>query len=439
MPVSDRATVSNTNHTIHWHGRIFQVYGTVEGRTSFFLRNALGALLVVGMMHPIAVAAAGDPEGASNEPAPQAQHKTFWYEDGLNLESPDGNYLAHVELRAQTRFSDFDVDADSEIGDQEREDGELKLNRARIKLGGHLFRQWLKYYTEYDFVSDTLLDLWAAPQVSEALGFRVGQYKVPYNRERFDSSGKQQFAERSIVTPPFTLDRQIGITVLGRLFSGKAIDSNYFAGVFRGNGRGGSGDDDSKSMLFGRWQWNMFRRVLPFSRSDISRHQQPTGSLAIAAASNRSAFTRFSSDGGGELPGLPKGEDGQYDVEQAMGEFAYMYRGLSIQSEYHWKQIDDRVNAAETDMTGFYFDTGYFFSELIEWVPKPLELTARYARVLPDDSQITPRQTELAFGGNWFFNGHRNKLTLDVTRLRESTDVSRSAFWGIRLQWDVSF
>ena len=71
-------------------------------------------------------------------------------------------------------------------------------------------------------------------------------------------------------------------------------------------------------------------------------------------------------------------------------------------------------------------------------MPKPLELIARYARVRPDDSQITPRQTELAFGGNWFFNGHRNKLTLDVTRLRESTDVGRSAFWGLRLQWDIS-
>jgi len=415
-------------------------------RVRYAIWCALSALTVLGVILPNTAVAAGDTADAAGlsrkqapqAPSPQEQYKTFRYEDGVNLESPDGNYLAHIELRGQLRFSDIDLDADSGIGDPQREDGELKLNRARFKLGGHLFRSWMKYYTEYDFVRDALLDLWVAPQVSDALGFRIGQYKVPYNRERFDSSGKQQFAERSVVTPPFTLDRQIGVTALGRLFNGKAFDSNYFVGIFRGDGRSGSRDDDGKSMLFGRWQWNMFRRVLPFSRSDLSRHQQPTGSLAIAATSNRSEFTRFSSDGGGELPGLPQGQEGQYDVEQAMGEFAFMYRGLSIQSEYHWKQIDDRVNDAATDMTGFYFDSGYFFSGLIEWVPEPLELIARYARVRPDDPRITPRQTELAFGGNWFFNGHRNKLTLDVTRLKESTDVGHSAFWGIRLQWDMS-
>jgi len=380
---------------------------------------------------------AADP-GADPAGTPNERRKTIRYEDGLNVESVDGNYRAHIELRGQLRFSDIDLDADAETGGAQADGSELKLNRARFKLGGHLFRPSMKYYTEYDFVKDLLLDIWVAPQPLEALGFRLGQYKVPYNRERFDSSGKQQFAERSVVTPPFTLDRQIGVTALGRVFSGAAMDSNYALGAFLGNGRGGSADDDGEPMLFGRWQWNIFRRVLPFSRSDLSRHPQPTGSLAIAAASNRSAFTRFSSSGGGQLPGYASGQEGQYDVTQAMGEFAFMQRGLSIQSEYHWKQVDDRLNATGSDLTGFYFDTGYFFAELVEWFPQPLELIARYARVRPDEPQVTPKTTELAFGGNWFFNGHRNKLTLDVSRVRESTGASRSAFWGIRLQWDVS-
>ena len=72
-------------------------------------------------------------------------------------------------------------------------------------------------------------------------------------------------------------------------------------------------------------------------------------------------------------------------------------------------------------------------------MPAPLELIARYANVRPDDVVLTSRQTEWAVGGNWFFNGHRNKLTLDVTRLHETTAVGKSAIWGTRLQWDVSF
>ena len=59
---------------------------------------------------------------------------------------------------------------------------------------------------EYDFVRAALLDLRVSFKALDELQFRVGQWKVPFNRERIDSSGKQQFAERSIVTPCFTLD-----------------------------------------------------------------------------------------------------------------------------------------------------------------------------------------------------------------------------------------
>ena len=54
---------------------------------------------------------------------------------------------------------------------------------------------------------------------------------------------------------------------------------------------------------------------------------------------------------------------------------------------------------------------------------------------LPGD---TVRETAVA--ANWFFYGHANKLTLDVSRytLREA-DGRRRARAGVRVQWDVSF
>ena len=39
----------------------------------------------------------------------------------------------------------------------------------------------------------------------EALGLRVGQWKVEYNRERMISSGRQQTLDRSILTYPFAI------------------------------------------------------------------------------------------------------------------------------------------------------------------------------------------------------------------------------------------
>jgi phosphate-selective porin OprO/OprP len=368
----------------------------------------------------------------------EADSPSIWYDDGLHLASKDGRFTAHIDWRAQIRYSSLDYDND--FGNPTADSDELRMNRARFKLGGQLGNPKLKYYTEYDLVRTTLLDLWLAPKVSERLGFRVGQFKVPYNRERFDSSGKQQFAERSIVTSPFTLDRQIGAAAMGRLFKGARFDSNYAVGVFLGNGRGGARDDDGKPMVFGRWQWNLFQQVLPFSQSDITRHQKPAASLAIGAATNRSAYTRFSTDGGGQLPGYPEGGEGQYDVDQAMIEFAFMFKGLSIQSEYHWKTVGDRSNNTRSDLQGAYFDIGYFFSELLSWVPGPLELAARYANVSPEFPGVAESK-ELSLGANWFFHGHRNKLTFDVTRRTETATPGDNDTdnWGVRLQWDVSF
>ena len=359
----------------------------------------------------------------------------FDLKDGLYLQSDSGSFTTHVDIRAQIRFSNIDYDLDPTNEDTD----ELKFNRARLKLGGKLGVDWLKYYTEYDFVNAVILDLWVAPKVSEALHFRIGQYKVPYNRERFDSSGKQQFAERSIVTPTFTLDRQVGITAMGRLFKEEVFDSSYYAGVFLGTGRGGISEGGSPSMAFARWQFNFLQTVLPFSRSDIERHEKPSASLAFAVAKYEGKYTKFSTSAPGELAGLMPGADDQYDVQQAMVELAFMYRGFSMQSEYHFKNIDDRLANTESKLNGFYFDIGYFPAGIIDVIPKELELIARYARVDPDAMTEQLDAKEMAFGANWFFYGHRNKLTLDVTRNTNYTEAVKQDNWSTRFQWDVSF
>ena len=55
--------------------------------------------------------------------------------------------------------------------------------------------------------------------------------------------------ERSISNSVFTIDRKMGILVMGRLFPGKAYDINYYAGVFNGSGRGEANDDDQLMYL----------------------------------------------------------------------------------------------------------------------------------------------------------------------------------------------
>jgi hypothetical protein len=39
---------------------------------------------------------------------------------------------------------------------------------------------------------------------------------------------------------------------------------------------------------------------------------------------------------------------------------------------------------------------------------------------------------------NWFFNGHRNKLITDLSRLRVSDINSEASDWRFQLNWDMS-
>ena len=287
--------------------------------------------------------------------------------------------------------------------------------------------------------NDCMLDFRLTLAKLEWLQLRVGQGKAIYSAERVVSSGKQQFAERSIVNREFTLDRQQGLQLLGHLLPGTRGDSWYYLGVFSGNGRGASNDDDHL-MWMGRYQWNFLGRDLAFSQSDVERHPRPTASLALAAVTNRSQFTRFSSAGGGQLDGFEDGTPGRYDVDQWMEEIAFKFRGFSFLHEYHRKQVEDRVTSTRTRLEGSYLQAGYFFHELLPAVPEELEIAARWAFVDSDTSLPEDRRHERTLAINWFFAGHRNKLTLDFSRLTlEAAGAADLSDNRIRFQWDVSF
>jgi phosphate-selective porin len=363
-----------------------------------------------------------------------------WGPKGLDIRSRDGNYHAHIDWRAQLRFTESVFGAEGLAPDPESRDGRFTVNRARFKMGGHAYRPWLIYYLEFDFVTPALLDLRFTLKPSDAFQVRVGQWKFPYNRERVDSSGKQQFVERSVVNSYFTVDRQQGAALYGRLWKGRLADSWYNVAVNNATGRGGDGSA-GRPMLLGRWQWNVLKRDLPFSQSDFA-YKKPAGSIAVAGATWRGPFTSFSTQGGGDLPGFPVGDEDRYDVEQVMVETAFQGRGLSWQQEYHWKRVEDTETGRIVELQGYYLQAGYFFHAVLDWVPRPLELAARYAKV---DENVAvdafdDRIRELTFAANWFFAGHRNKLTLDFSFLdREAADPSEQRERRLRLQWEVSF
>ncbi len=378
---------------------------------------------------------------------------------GFTLATRDGNWKTNLQWRAQTRFTTPTRSDPRDIGDfTAGTQNTFEARRLRMKIGGHGFRPWIGYYFEVDLqptrsssssssnASSRVIDWRITLDKYDALALRLGQWKIDYNRERVDSSGRQQFVERSIVNRIFTIDRQVGVQLRGRLFKGTPADMRYWAGVFTGEGRGVRNDDEDL-MWMGRVQWNFLGRDLKWRQTDVEYTKKPTGSLAFAAATNKGRCTRWSSSGCGNLDGFESpgsAANGQFKIEQFMQEFAFKYKGLSIQQEYHWKEVEDRVAGTTNDLTGAYAQAGYFFHDLVPAIPEELELAFRYAFVEePNESDRTRenKREEFTLGANWFFAGHNNKLTADFSHLTLedglfNRDVADNRF---RLQWDVSY
>jgi hypothetical protein len=225
----------------------------------------------------------------------------------------------------------------------------------------------------------------------------------------------------------------------GHLWPGRRADSWYLFGVFNGNGLNAS-NDDASMMWMGRYQWNFLGRDLPYAQTDVEFREKPTASFALAAVKNLSPYTRFSSSGGGQLNGFRPGQLGQYSLQQVVEETAFRYRGYSIQHEFHWKEVTDNVNTSTTELLGTYTQVGFFPWSLSGRIPKPLQFAFRYAWVDPDRSRSENQSQEITIAANWFFGGHDNKLTFDVSRLTmEQPEGPRLVRNRFRAQWDISF
>ncbi|KAF2327357.1 OprO/OprP family phosphate-selective porin [Flavobacterium daemonense] len=360
---------------------------------------------------------------------------------GIELRTRDNKFLFQLQSRLQFRFSTPN-DTDPLTYDDYSQDTKttFKINRARLKVGGHAFQPWLKYYWEYELSQSNLLDFRIMVEKWEWLSFKAGQWKVEYTRERFISSGEQQTVDRSLINRPFTADRQMGVEVYGHLKGAGIADFNYWAAALTGTGRGNSANDDGNLMYFGRAQWNFLGRFLDFEGSDLEFHEKPTPIIAFSALTNRSPYTRFSQSGGGSLEGYENGLPGQYRVNQWNLESAFMYRGFSWQSEWHTKQIIDKLNNDDTStLKGYYVQAGYFFHNAFTWWPKDLEMAARHAAYRPDNSIRENLQDETTIAFNWFFNGHKNKLTSEVSYFSfQDKTLPLEQGWRFRIQWDIS-
>lgn len=128
---------------------------------------------------------------------------------GFEFRTYDNKFLLQIQSRLQFRFATPN-DQDPLTYDDYHVTNKtaFRINRARLKVGGHFYEPWITYYWEYELSQSNLLDFRIMLEKWEFMKFKTGQWKVGFTQERFISSGEQQTVERSIINRPFTLDRQ---------------------------------------------------------------------------------------------------------------------------------------------------------------------------------------------------------------------------------------
>ena len=102
---------------------------------------------------------------------------------GFEFNTGDGNYLLQIQFRGQFRMA-YPTDSDPiELSDFQEEQLYLRVNRARVKIGGHVFNPSLQYYVEYDFFGANMLDFRLMLDKLPYLILMVGQWKARHTRE----------------------------------------------------------------------------------------------------------------------------------------------------------------------------------------------------------------------------------------------------------------
>src|SRR5690606_3318260 len=266
------------------------------------------------------------------------------------------------------------------------------------------------------------------------LNVRVGQMKVPFDRQRMNSSSALEFADRSLVVSELTLDRDSGIQLLSEDLAGLDGMLGYNLGVFGGDGRNRRSNNPCV-MLVGRITAQPFGAFDANVEADLKRDPKFRMALGVAAARNYMSVRSRSTS-------ADTYDFATFNYTHLTADLTLKWRGLFVLGELLYRKADEfSQTQTVNDITttefsrsgwGFFTQAGYMWT-------KHFETVARYGELYPfagTDPSLS-RQRELGAAINYYFMDHDLKVVADYFYL-DSPD-SRSDTQAIRLQTQLYF
>ncbi len=349
------------------------------------------------------------------------------YDKGFVLQSEDEKgFKFKMKFSIMAQIQTIVNDTDDELVSTN-----FRLRRLELKWDGYAFMPWFYYTFMIDPSSSSMMkDMYFTAAYVKEFAPRIGQWKVPFNREELNSSSALQFVERSIVNDQFSLERDRGFAITGGLGSNNNVA--YGIGVFNGDGINGT-SVDSNLLYVGRVQLGLGGDDFKFSPNSTFG----TGKAYELVPNFAKSPIFVVGIGGSTLPGLncerktPNGgscariaELGfpQSDFTQITGDISFKMPWFNIEGEY-----DGRWLAPDTGPQDTAYDQGFRVQAGVFLMPKTVELAARYAfidydtnsGVVPPDVSVTSKQWEITPALNYYIsNDHRWKIQLNYSFIR---------------------
>ena len=154
---------------------------------------------------------------------------TAGWSEHFFLASADGRFKLQIDGLLQVRFNwNYHDQPDRYIYGFEN-------TRTRMTFRGHVFNPDIHYLMRGDFSriggSDILQDAWLRFQLNNEWSVRVGQFRVPFNREELVAPQNQLVIERSLVNESLNLGRSQGVELTWAGETGKFVFAYLDAGT----------------------------------------------------------------------------------------------------------------------------------------------------------------------------------------------------------------
>jgi phosphate-selective porin OprO/OprP len=335
-------------------------------------------------------------------------------QSGPELELKLGGYIQmNFEDGAVAAFEGRLPDGPNQVKDR------FRLRRARVNLVGD-FAEKFDFKIEGDFgagdglsgnrtgfsATDIFVNWHQFPEAN----VKVGQWKAPFGLEQITPDTKILTIERSLPTGALTPERQIGVQIWGKPLTNLWPDQKdlltYYAGIFNGNGRNITVNDNNNFMYVGRlellpWKGELLNQdaSLKFgadvlnSRDDAGTNISQALNLKVTADGSLIPYALTSAD---------ERTAWSLDAWFNIGPF-------DLIAEYFSEDVDGRTVAgvaptfADFNPSGWYVQGSYFV------IPKKLQAVVKWEELSPDQVADDGIRSITA-GLNYYIHGDAIKV-----------------------------